>query len=231
MTEAARDVEHAWLERLTERADPFMAWLGVVFALLVGYEIAVDLSPRAATTMWAIGWVIWALFLAELLLGLWLAPAKGRFLREHWFQVVALLLPTLRFLRFLRLLRLGRALPAARVASASYRSLGTARRVASSRLGYIAAISTVVIVAIAELAYLFERDRDDGAFGSFGDALLWAAATVFGQQADPVPGSVGGRLAMIAGFVLGVGVIGTVAATLGAWFVDDRRERAAAESP
>ena len=226
MTHSATDVRDARLERLAERLDPFMAWLGVVFALLVGYEIAVELTPGTAATVRAVGWAIWAVFLAEFLLRLWLAPARLRFVGEHWFQVLTLAVPTLRFLRFLRLLRLGRALPAARVASASYRSIGTARRVARSRLGYVAGISSVVVVAIAELAYLFERDREDGAFESFGDALLWAAATVFGQQADPVPASVGGRIAMIAGFVLGIGVVATVAATLGAWFIDDRRERA-----
>lgn len=226
VTASATDVRHARLELLVERLDPFMAWLGVVFALLVGYEIAVELSPDTAATVRAVGWAIWAVFLAEFLLRLWLAPSRLRFVGENWFQVFTLAVPTLRFFKFLRLLRLGRALPAARVASASYRSIGTARRVARSRLGYVAGVSSVVVVAIAELAYLFERDRDDGAFESFGDALLWAAATVFGQQADPVPASVGGRLAMIGGFVLGIGVVATVAATLGAWFIDDRRERA-----
>ena len=218
------------LERLHERLDPFMAWLGVVFALVVGYEIAVELTPRSAAVLQAVGWAIWAIFLVEFLLGLWLAPQRWGYVRRRWFSVLALLLPTLRLLRFLRLLRVGRALPAARVASASYRSIGTAKRVARSRLGYIAAISSVVVIAIAEAAYLFERDRENGIFTSFGDAVLWSAATVFGQQADPVPGSVGARLAMIVGFVLGTAVVATVAATLGAWFVDERRERATVET-
>jgi hypothetical protein len=68
--------------------------------------------------------------------------------------------------------RLGRALPAARVVSASYRSLAPARQLLRSRLGYLAAVSVVVAIAAAELAYLFERDRSDPAFDSFGDALV-----------------------------------------------------------
>lgn len=218
------------LARLGERLDPFMAWLGIVFALLVGYEIAVELTPRNAATLRWIGWGIWSLFLLEFALDLWLASRRLEFVRRNWLRIAALLLPTLRLLRFVRLLRLGRAFPAARVASASYRSFGTARRVARSRLGYVAALSAATVIAIAELAYLFERDDDNGAFVTFGDAVLWAAATVFGQQADPVPASVGGRLAMIAGFILGIGVVATVAATLGAWFVDERRERAETDS-
>ncbi|HZG37002.1 MAG TPA: ion transporter [Gaiellaceae bacterium] len=228
---AHEDVVEQRLAVLSERLDPFMAWLGVLFALLVGYEIAVELDPEAARVATAVGWTIWAAFLLEFLLQLSLAPRKLRFLRRHWFQVLALLVPTLRVLRFLRLLRLGRALPAARVASASYRSLGTARRVARSRLGYIVALSTVVTIATAELAYLFERDAEGGVFEGFGDALLWSAAAVFGQNADPVPVTVGARLAMIFAFVVGVAVTGSIAATLGAWFIDERRERAEVQEP
>ncbi|MBA3347638.1 MAG: ion transporter [Actinobacteria bacterium] len=220
------DERESRLAQVSERLDPFMAWLGVIFALLVGYEIAVELSPRASRVLLVAGWAIWAIFVAEFLLRLAIAPSRPRFLRRNWVQLVALIVPTLRVFSFLRLLRLGRALPAARVASASYRSLGTARRVARSRIGYIGALSTVVTIGIAELAYLFERDADDGAFDGFGDALLWSAAAVFGQQADPVPESVGGRIAMIVAFVLGVGVVASLAATLGAWFVDERHERA-----
>ncbi len=62
---------------------------------------------------------IWAVFVADFALKLWLAPRKLRFLRSHWLQLLGLLAPTLRLLSFLRLARLGRVLSAARVLSAS----------------------------------------------------------------------------------------------------------------
>lgn len=218
-----------WLRGATERADPFMAWLGIVFALLVGYEFAVELSSRAASVVLAIGWAIWAVFAVEFLAQLWLAPSRRRFLRRHWLRLLALVVPTLRVLRFLRLLRLGRALPATRIVSSSYRSVGTAKRLFRSRLGYLGATAVVVAIAVAELAYLFERDRETPAFSSFGDAVLWAAATVLALQADPVPESVGGRIAMLAGFAFGLVVVASLAGTVGAYLVEERRERAAAE--
>lgn len=220
-----------WLAGVTERADPFMAWLGVVFALLVGYELAVPLGDGASQAVLAAGWAIWGVFLVEFAAKLWLAPRRVRFLRRHWLQALMLLVPTLRVLRFLRLFRLGRALPAARVLSSSYRSAGTARRLLRSRLGYLGAVGVVVAVALAELAFLFERDRPDGAFGNFGDALIWGFSVVIALQADPVPASVPGRLVMLAGFGFGLVVIASLAGTLGAFFVDDRRERAAREEP
>ncbi len=216
----------SWLEAATERSDPFMAWLGVVFALLVGYELAAEPSGARETVVFVAGWVIWAAFAFEFFARLRLAPAKLRFLRRNWLQALGLLIPTLRVLRFVRLVRLGRALPAARAISASYRTLGSARRIARSRLGYLAAITAAVVVAVAEIAYVFERDEPDGIFGSFGAALFWAASAVLGQQADPVPQSAGARVVMLGGFVMGLTVVALLAATLGAWFVGSERELA-----
>lgn len=215
-----------WLVRTAERADPVMAWLGVVFALLVGFEIAVDdLSPGASRALRGTGWAIWALFVVEFAVRAWQADRRWRYVVTHWPTVIGLVLPLLRVLAFLRLARLGRALPAARVLTSSYRATGTARRLLRSRLGYLGALSTVVVLALAELAYLLERGTTT--FGSFGDALLWSLSVVLATQGDPVPVTVLGRLAMNAGFVFGLVVIAGLAGLLGAFFVDDRRERAA----
>ena len=224
------EFEH-WVAWATERADPFMAWLGVVFALLVGFELAVDVSPATATALQIGGWAIWGVFAVELLAKLWLAPRRLRFLRRHWLQVLMLAVPALRVLRFLRLLRLGRALPAARVVTSSYRSAGTAKRLFRSRLGYLGAVSVVVALALAQIVFVLERGTRDGVFESFGDAVLWAFAVVLALQADPVPASVGGRVAMLLGFGFGLVVIASLAGTVGAYLVEERRERAATEEP
>lgn len=219
-----------WVRRVTERTDPLMAWLGVVFALLVGFELAVSLSPTTSLALSVAGWVIWTLFLAEFVAKLLLAPRRGRFLRRHWLQMLALLVPTLRVLGFLRLVRLGRALPAARVVSSSYRSAGTAAQLIRSRLGYLGALSTVAAVAVAELVYLFERDVPGGDFDSFGDAVLWSLSTILAGQGDPVPKSIGGQIVMVVGFGFSIVVVAALAGAAGAFLVEDRRERAERES-
>lgn len=211
-----------WLRRATERADPAMAWLGILFALLVGYEIAVDLTPAAADTLQLAGWAIWGIFALEFGVKLWLAPSKRRFLRRHVVQAAGLLLPALRVLRLLRLARVGRALPAGRVVAASYRTAGSSRRLFRSRLGYLAALSSIATVALAELAYLFERDASGGIFASFGDALIWSAAVVVALSADPRPASTGAEIAMLGGFVFGLVVVASLAGTLGAFFLESR---------
>ena len=218
-----------WVRRATDRADPFMAWLGVLFALLVGFELAVPVSEPGSVVLSVVGWTIWGVFILEFATKLALAPRRGRFLRRHWLQALALLVPTLRVLGFMRLLRLGRALPAARVVSSSYRRFGTASRLIRSRLGYLGAIATVATLAVAQLAYLLERDVPAGAVSSFGDSILWALSVVFAGQGDPVPATGGGRIVMVAGFAFGVVVVAALAGTIGAFLVDARRERAEQE--
>lgn len=213
-----------WLRHATERADPAMAWLGVLFALLVGYEVAVDLSPGASRALQLAGWLIWGVFAAEFAAKLWLAPSRSRFLRRHLVQAAGLVVPFLRVLRFLRLARLGRALPASRVVAASYRTAGSSRRLFRSRLGYLAALSVTAAVAIGELAYLFERDVEGGIFASFGDALIWSTAVVVALSADPRPESTGAQLAMLAGFVFGLVVVASLAGALGAFFLESRSD-------
>ena len=88
---------------MTERADPVMAWLGVVFALLVGYELAVDVSPGTADVLRWTGWAIWGVFVVEYAAKLWIAPSRVRFVRRHWLETLALLVPTLRVLHMFRL--------------------------------------------------------------------------------------------------------------------------------
>ena len=208
-----------------------MAWLGVLFALLVGFELAVSLNEPASFALSVAGWTIWSVFVLEFVAKLALAPRRGRFLRRHWVQAVALLVPTLRVLGFLRLMRLGRALPAARVLSSSYRSVGTAGRLVRSRLGYLGALTIVATVAVAQLAYLFENDVPAGAVRSFGDSILWALSVVLAGQGDPVPATPGGRIVMVAGFAFGVVVVAALAGMIGAFLVDERRERAEQERP
>jgi hypothetical protein len=80
----------------------------------------------------------------------------------------------------------------------------------------------VVVVLVAELAYLFERDVEPATFEGFPDALLWSAAVVLAMQGDPTPMDRWARLAMTGGFLWGLVVIGTVAGTVGSYLVDSR---------
>ncbi len=229
---ARRDRDEAgyerWLARQTERLDPTMAFLGIVFTLLTAFQLAdPQLAPGWSRGLDAGIWTLWGAFVVDFLAKLLVAPSASRFLRRHWLAVLMLLIPTLRLLRFGALLRIGRALPAARVVSSSYRATGVARQLFRSRTSFLAAVAAVVTLAVAELAWLAERGR--GTFDSFGDALLWAASTVIATQGDPVPETAAARLTMLAGFAVGLVLVATLAGTVGAYLLEERRERSEEE--
>ncbi|MDP8968814.1 MAG: hypothetical protein M3N04_09460 [Actinomycetota bacterium] len=217
-----------WLARQTERLDPLMAFLGIIFTLLTAFQLA---DPQLSAG-WSRGldgamWALWGAFVVDFLAKLLVAPSATRFLRRHWLAVLMLLIPTLRLLRFGALLRIGRALPAARVVSSSYRATGVARQLLRSRASFLGAVAAVVTLAIAELAWLAERGHNT--FETFGDALLWAAGAVIAAQGDPVPETVAAQLAMLAGFAVGLVLVATLAGTVGAYLLEERRERSERE--
>jgi hypothetical protein len=83
----------------------------------------------------------------------------------------------------------------------------------------------VAIIAVAELAFLFEQDVAPDTFGSFGETLFWSASAVIGMQADPVPVRWGARTAMLLAFLCGLVIIASLAGSLGSFLLESRQER------
>lgn len=175
-----------WLRQFTERTDPGLAWLGVVFALVAVAQLITPASDRAGQALNWVSWLIWAVFLLDFTAKLWLAPRKTRFLRTHWISLLGLLVPTLRIFSFLRLARLGRALPAVRALTTSTRAARSGTRLFRSRLSYLAGLTSIGTLTLAELAYLAESGPH-GTLPTFWSALIWAGATVIGQSRPSTP--------------------------------------------
>jgi voltage-gated potassium channel len=224
------DDEPSARERLAtlveRRLDVPMAVLAAVWAALVAYEL---IAPRAD-----VGWltvtsnVIWGIFAVELLAKLVVSGHPLRFLRRHWPSVLFLVLPVLRILRVTRALRLVRVLPASRVVGSSYRAVGTARGLLAGRLQFLVATTAVVVFGSGQLLFVLERGRD-GALTSLGDALWWAANLGISASMVYEPVTLAGRLLAITLSAYSIVVFASLAATVGAFFVESRQERASVE--
>jgi voltage-gated potassium channel len=209
-----------------DRLDIPMALLAVVWAGLVMYELVTPGTPRSELV--ALGNVIWAVFILEFVAKLVISGRPGRFLRTRWPSIFFLALPALRIFRVVRAVRVFRALPAARVMGSSYRAIGTARSLFGSRIMFLSVTSAVVVFSGAQLLYLFEGEGG-GREGSFGDALWWTAnAAISGNQVFE-PQTAIGRLIAVVLSAYAVVVFASVAASLGAYFIESRAERATEE--
>ncbi len=218
-----RERAAALLER---RLDIPMAVLAAVWAALVAYELVAPREVLAALTV--AGNVIWVIFAVEFLAKLIVSGRPGRFLVRHWPSVLFLLLPALRMLRVVRALRALRVLPAARVLGSSYRAVGTARGLLAGRLQFLLAATVVVAFGGGQLLFVLERGRE-GAIDSLGDALWWSANLAVSSTLISEPVSLLGRLLSIVLSAYAIVVFASVAAALGAFFVESRQERAVAE--
>jgi voltage-gated potassium channel len=227
--DAAPDDEPTARERaaalLEDRLDIPMAVLALAWLGLVAYELVAPARQREDLAL--VGNVIWGIFILEFLVKITVSGHPLRFLRRRWPSVLFLALPALRIFRVVRAVRAFRALPAARVVGSSYRAIGTARSLLGSRLAFLSVVTVVVIFGGGQLYHLAEGRQGDA--GSLGDGIWWAAnLAVSGNLVIDVD-TAAGRLLGLTLQAFHMVVFASVAATLGAFFIESRAERAAAE--
>jgi voltage-gated potassium channel len=206
---------------LARRLDKPMGVLGLVFVLVVlGQSLARE--PWLATVLTVAGWLCWGVFVAEFLHRALRARNRRRFWARNWWQVLFLALPFLRFARALTLLRAARL---GGVVSAAVRGSRSAGRLLSGRIGWLAAVTGVVVLAGSQLLYV------GGAYEDYAPALHETAlATVTGQPLTAEAGLA--RILEVVLAVYSVAVFATLAGALGAYFLDNRQPAGApAEVP
>jgi voltage-gated potassium channel len=203
--------------------------------------LVIELTRGLSPFLDAVGRVIWGVFVLEFVLRVALAPHKLVFLRRNLVTVVTLALPAVRTLRVFRIITAFRLAPVARglrllrlitSVNRGMKALGSA--MARRGLGYVVALTTIVVVAGAAGMYAFEKDVPGG-LHSYGVAFWWTAMllTSIGSEYWPKTGE--GRLLCFLLSLYGFAVFGYMTASLASFFIgrdaeDDEAELASAES-
>jgi len=199
-TRTARNEEA--LERFERQIAVPMLVLSLAIVPLIVIPLVVDLSRPVRNTFIALDWLVWAAFVVEYLVRLYLAPHKWLFVRHNLFDLLIVVLPFLRPLRVIRSARAARLLRAGR---------------ATSFLGRGVQVGAVVV-----------REYEHTAAGSnihtFPDALWWAISTTATVGGDKFPVTAGGRAVAVVLMLFGVGVFGLLAASFASFFVGRRAE-------
>jgi voltage-gated potassium channel len=201
-----------WAQELLDRLTPAMSALGILFLLVVLGEQFARAGSSVGLVFTIAGWLLWAVFVLEFLARMVVAPDTGRFWRRNWWQVLFLVLP---FLRVLRLVRAVRVLRSGRVLSSAVRSSRSAHRVLTGRVGWLGAVWAITVLTSSQLLYQFSGYR------RYGEALHAAAlATITGEPLGRSDGFAQVLEVLLA--VFSVVVFATLAASLGAFFVERR---------
>ncbi|MFE2535905.1 potassium channel family protein [Streptomyces sp. NPDC059371] len=203
--------------------------LAVAFALAYAVPIVDSDAGRTVTsTCTAVEWVVWGAFAADYLVRLALAPQRRAFVRGHWMDLCAVILPILQPLRLLRLV-------------STLTLVGRRARMASQiRLTTYVGGAVVGLLMFGSLAVLsVERDSPNGNIKTLGDAVWWSFTTMttvgYGDHA-PTTGM--GRVLAVGLMLSGIALLGVVTANIAAWFisrfekddVEERRQTAAIEA-
>ncbi|MGW7818081.1 potassium channel family protein [Streptomyces puniciscabiei] len=205
-------------ERHTQR--PLLA-LAVAFAVAYAVPIVDNPASRSLTFVCTgTEWVVWAAFAVDYLMRLALAPRRREFVRTHWMDLCAVVLPLLQPLRLLRMV-------------STLLLVGRRARMASQiRLTTYVGGAVIGLLMFGSLAVLsVERDSPNGNIRTLGDAVWWSFTTMttvgYGDHA-PTTGL--GRMIAVGLMLSGIALLGVVTANIAAWFIarfekDDVEER------
>lgn len=194
-----------------------MAVLAVVWGALVAYELIAPERQRGVLA--TIGNVIWVIFVAEFVTKLVISGNPLRFLRKRWPSLLFLAVPLLRTLRLFRALRALRALPVARVVGSGYRTIGSAKSLLGGRLAYLGVVTATVVFAGGQVLFLVQPGAP-----SLGEALWWSSNLAITGTYTFDPTTIPSRMVSLLLSVYAVVVFASLAATVGAFFVESRAE-------
>src|SRR6478672_3944429 len=149
------------------------------------------------------------IFAVDYFVRLGLSTDRWSFIRTHKLDLLMVLLPMLRLLRVILLLR------------KSFATIST-ERIASSLISIV--IGVVVVGAFLEWRVGYNAPGAN--ITTMGTALWWAVVTTTTVgYGDTYPVTTMGRLIGSVIMMVGIGLIGTVSATVAAWFVSHKRTR------
>ena len=200
-------------ESAQRQLDVPMSILAIVLGIVLTVQFFGNTSEGTNATLEGVGWLIWAAFVVEYLLLLWLAPDRKRMIRTHKLDLLLIVVPFLRPLRVLRLLRAFAGFAA---------GLTMAKRVMARRGMQWVTLSVLIVIVIgAALTMFAERQDPQGAITSFGTALWWAVVTsTTVGYGDVAPITPAGRAIAVVLMIVGIALLSLVTANVASLFVE-----------
>ncbi len=213
----AYDRFHDWSE------GPMLA-LALAFVPVLVLPLTDDLSNHAAAVMTIAGLVIWAGFVVEFAIKLYLAPRRGEMVRTHKLDALIVALPFLRPLRILPLLTLSTATGSLGRSIVALRRLG-----ARSGNQAFAALLAGAIAVGGLFVWVAEHEQPGSNIESIGDAVWWALVTCTTVgYGDHTPVTAAGRTIAVVLMLFGIAALSVLTANIAAFYV--RNDEAAEDS-
>lgn len=203
-----------------------VALLILASVALIIWELLLPAGPTRSRIIYVNDIITW-IFVVELTLRYLVAPNKRIFFQNYWIDILAVV-PVLRPFRTLRVLRLLRILRLARASAILLREAGWLSRRIDRYFGSFGflALTAILLVICATIAIISLENPNPEAgipIASFTQGL-WSTIFLFmsGEVTGDIPTTGAGKfvsiLITIAGLVLFAVMVGTVSASMSAFF-------------
>ena len=180
-----------------------------------------DLSEGQERAILTLDALIWGVFAADLLIRTWIAPRKLLYLRQHWFDVLIVVLPFLRPLRVARSARALRVLRAARVLAYAVHATHATRAILARRGVQASLLFAGLVLTASAIAVYFAERSSGGSIDSLDTAFWWAITTV--GYGDKVPVTPLGRGIAVVLMIVGIGVFAVLTANVAAFLFESEQ--------
>lgn len=188
-------------------------WVEVVMAILAVATIWLSFEPNIPHDR-ALGWAIWAVFVAEYATRLVRAPRRWAFVRSNLTDLLAImpwdLMRAFRMIRLLRVLQLLRGLAVLRRVS-----LHVGGILRTNGLAYALVTGAAIVVAGGLLIVKLEPS-----IGTVADGIWWSivTSTTVGYG-DMSPKTTEGRLVAGLLMIMGIGMIAMLTGSIATYFI------------
>lgn len=211
--------------RVTHRFE----WVVLAATLLLIPVLIIEVESNS--TSWkefatAANWAIWAIFLAEMVFILRVAPRRKAALRAHWLDVAVIVLTVplaSGWLASMRLVRLARLIRLVRAGTLLTRLLQREKALSSgTAFRFVALLTVFVVVVGGSVEAIVETDPKFD--HSTWQGIWWAVVTVTTVgYGDLTPTTVEGRIVAIVLMFVGIAFLSVLTAAIASFFVKNER--------
>jgi voltage-gated potassium channel len=215
-------------DRFSAATDLPLTLLAVLWLPVLVLPLVMHLPATVARTFNLIDLAVWAAYVAEYLIRLYLVPSRTWFVLHHLADLAVVVLPVLRPLRALRLMRL---FSLARAGVVLVNALSRVRGILTHRgLHYVLLAATGIVVVGSGVELAFEHHAHGANIHNYGESLWSAIVTVttVGYGGN-YPVTTGGRCVAVVLMLVGIGLIGSLSATIASYFVEENADQEKAD--
>ena len=230
---AAKQLQHdsRARERTRRRVGDYLdlpaSLAAVLILMLVVLQLSGRVQPAWQNQSSVVLWLVWAVFIAEFVAKVALAPDKRAYLASHRRQLLEAIVPVVAIVRLVRPLKnllialIHLLLPTSPAINPYIAALK------KRKLGQLALVSAMVILIGGTAEWFFEAGAPGASITSYGAAVWWSAATATTVANQLYPVTPGGEVIGFLIMVYAVCVFGYLASSLASVLIagDARRSR------